>query len=162
MPKLLRFASTPPLQRHSRKAPDCRPGSGARNTVARYLRDLRGREDRQDGAGEVAPPLGLGLNGVLGGDVIGKVGECLRQFLVLLREFLIPFRYGVRLAPSVDSPHGFNVGILGSRVGIEYGHRSCYLGIEFVNKLVHAASLGKWELIALRKFHAQVRADTES
>ena len=34
MPKLLRFASTPPLQRHSRKAPDCRPGSGARNTVA--------------------------------------------------------------------------------------------------------------------------------
>jgi hypothetical protein len=46
MPELLRFASTPPLQRHPRKAPDCRPGSGARNTVARHLRDLRGREDR--------------------------------------------------------------------------------------------------------------------
>jgi hypothetical protein len=34
MPEFPRFASTPPLQRHPRKAPDCRPGSGARNTVA--------------------------------------------------------------------------------------------------------------------------------
>jgi hypothetical protein len=34
MPKLLRFASAPPLQRHPRKAPDCRPGSDARNAVA--------------------------------------------------------------------------------------------------------------------------------
>jgi hypothetical protein len=46
MPKLLRFASAPPLQRHPRKAPARRPGSGARNAVARHLRDLRGREDR--------------------------------------------------------------------------------------------------------------------
>jgi predicted dehydrogenase len=34
MPKLLRFASTPPLQRHSRKAPAAVPGSDARNAVA--------------------------------------------------------------------------------------------------------------------------------
>jgi hypothetical protein len=46
MPELLRFASTPPLQRHSRKAPAAVPGSDARNAVARHLRDLRGREDR--------------------------------------------------------------------------------------------------------------------
>jgi hypothetical protein len=46
MPEFPRFASTPPLQRHPRKAPARRPGSGARNAVARHLRDLRGREDR--------------------------------------------------------------------------------------------------------------------
>jgi predicted dehydrogenase len=34
MPELLRFASTPPLQRHSRKAPAAVPGSDARNAVA--------------------------------------------------------------------------------------------------------------------------------
>jgi hypothetical protein len=59
MPKLLRFASTPPLQRHPRKAPARRPRQRRpqRRRRRRHLRDLRSREDRQDGAGEVGRPL---------------------------------------------------------------------------------------------------------
>jgi hypothetical protein len=47
MPKLLRFASTPPLQRHPRKAPAAVPGSDARNAVATICAIYEGAKDAE-------------------------------------------------------------------------------------------------------------------